>query len=42
MKIAVKIDPQKINMLKVKINDAKYVANALDKLAIELTKMFID
>lgn len=41
MKIAVKIDPEKIQLLKKKITSEKYINNALDKLAVELTRMFI-
>lgn len=42
MKIAVKIDPKKIKRLKEKIKSEKYINNALDKLAVELTRMFVD
>lgn len=42
MKTAVQIDPKKIKRLQKMIKSEKYINNALDKLAIELTKMFID
>lgn len=42
MKTAVQINPKKIKRLKRMIKNQRYINNALDKLAVELTRMFID
>ncbi len=40
MKIAVKIDHQKIAMIKKKIDEKEYLNEALNQLAYEISTMF--
>lgn len=42
MKTKVEIDPKKIKRLKKKIQNRKYIDNALNKLAGHLTSAFIE
>ncbi|BBM88928.1 hypothetical protein COTS27_00615 [Spirochaetota bacterium] len=40
MKVAVKIDPKKIEKLKKRINEEEYVNFAIEQLADQISRMF--
>lgn len=42
MKTAVIIDPRKIDLYKRKLKDKKYIDNAINEIAGEIVKEFID